>query len=777
MISKGQKREACKKVKLFGAVLFAVMIASTQVFSGTFDGLWVGTATINGVSHVNKSVPDLSFDAGLTGFKETQTLVARSNTQWSINSSDQFSDRQWTTGEDTSSNWLTQQEAPFYAYKTGTAVADNQQIVSYMRKAFNVGDTSNYANLTLRVWAQGGVDLYLNQINFIKENLTDSGYNSPANTESDSIAVYEINIPLSQLYSNAANTLAVAVHEDAQKNGIYFAMELIAQTKTHTSIDLVSKTSSGWNYSAAQTDPGINWMNELFDASAWISNSILPCYLNRGGTQLNSIQTTYFRHQFQVEDISLITGLQLKSWRDDGIVVYLNGILVFKNNMPYGEIAADTAAIYETMPHRLTQTSLPVDALKTGDNIIGVEIHSSGSDDGELYFDLEMTAGIEESLIAPKAYGWKFFPTTTTQTPYGPPDDDYMARDWKTAQYNDISWGEGQAKLGFGDGDENTEIGYNQEVWPATIYFRHTFRPSITGLDALRLLLLRDDGAVVYLNGTEIFRSNLPAGIIENETPPIKAIGPSSEGKYLVQEIDLHRQEYASLIISGDNVVAVDIHQHSSETGNTQESNTAVTPTSATFDMRVILHNDGDDNVKLLKEVYQMYKQENSNRIPVLLSSDHLIPDFQGPGLRISSIGTDFEGSSIDCTGTFSLTDVLGCSISIAENHPTNPFLHRYHPDHDNWDARYEKKYPDNKDQGAPEESFAITRTITFTFEEKYPPGCEGTSCRQFAPPGWGYSKTGGTYKEVVKGLHKDDITVTGSFELDRVSVIDRLDQ
>jgi len=776
MIFKELKRNTCKKIILLNVVLFLLLVYPALVISGDFDGLWVGTAMIGGVSHVNQSVPDLSFDLGLTGFKQTQTLISRGNAQWISNNMDSFTDTTWTTGEDTSTHWAVQQAAQYYAYKTGTPIVDNQQVVNYMRKRFMVPDLSNYAGLTLRVWAQGGVDLYLNQTNLIRENLADSEYNSSAMSESDRIMEYEIEIPLSALYPNALNTLAVAVHEDAQKSGVYLGMELMGHTQTSTNIVLVSKTSLDWHYYIGGADPGLNWMNEIFDHSAWTSDGGLPFYLNRTGTQLNSTNTTYFKNRFQVDDISLITGLYLKVWRDDGIVVYLNGTQIYKNNMPYGHILADTTALYEIMPNLLSQISLPVDALNEGLNIIAVEIHSSGSEDNELYFDLEMTAGIEETLISPRANGWKFFPTTTTQAPYEAPEQDYLDRRWNMIRFNDIAWAQGQAKIGFGDGDEKTTLGYNQDVWPSTIYFRHKFKPSVKGFDALRLQLLRDDGAVVYLNGTEILRSNFTAGLIEYNTPPIQAVGPSREGKYVVQEIDLSLQAFASLMVTGDNVIAVEVHQHPSETGNTQESNTAVSPTPATFDMRILLHNNAQGKVSLLKEVYQMYKQENSKKIPVLLSSDLLIPDFQDPGWRLSSIGTDFTGSSIVCTGELSATGVLGCTIKISENHPTNPFLHRYHPDHDNWDSRYEKKYPENKDQGAPEESFEITRTITFTFEDKYPPGCEGSGCRQFPPPAWGYSKIGGTVQEVINGLHKDDITVTGSFQLDRTSVIDRLE-
>ena len=52
-----------------------------------------------------------------------------------------------------------------------------------------------------------------------------------------------------------------------------------------------------------------------------------------------------------------------------------------------------------------------------------------------------------------------------------------------------------------------------------TTYFRRTFTVSDpASIAALTLHLVRDDGAVVYLNGTEIARSNMPTGTITSAT-------------------------------------------------------------------------------------------------------------------------------------------------------------------------------------------------------------------------------------------------------------------
>jgi len=93
---------------------------------------------------------------------------------------------------------------------------------------------------------------------------------------------------------------------------------------------------------------------------------------------------------------------------------------------------------------------------------------------------------------------------------------------WTANDFNDASWASGAAQLGYGDNDETTNISPGGTIYPRT-QFRRTF--SIADPAAVRSLtcrLIRDDAAIVYLNGTEAFRHNfngttaLSAGTDEN---------------------------------------------------------------------------------------------------------------------------------------------------------------------------------------------------------------------------------------------------------------------
>ena len=129
---------------------------------------------------------------------------------------------------------------------------------------------------------------------------------------------------------------------------------------------------------------------------------------------------------------------------------------------------------------------------------------------------------------------------------------------WRATGFSDQSWASGPAQLGYGDGDEATVVGYGPSSTSRyiTTYFRHSFSvadPSAFGSLALRVL--RDDGAVVYLNGTEVFRTNMPSTAIGYTTLASSAIGSSAETTF-------HSATVASSLLSaGTNVIAVEIHQ------------------------------------------------------------------------------------------------------------------------------------------------------------------------------------------------------------------------
>lgn len=122
---------------------------------------------------------------------------------------------------------------------------------------------------------------------------------------------------------------------------------------------------------------------------------------------------------------------------------------------------------------------------------------------------------------------------------------------WMDPAFDDGSWSDGTAELGFGEGDEGTELNNHGGY---TYYARFTFEiGDVSDLVAGYLDLIYDDGAVVYLNGTEVDRFDMPVGPITHTTGASAPTGPEIEltGEYVDP----------ALLVDGENVLAISVHQ------------------------------------------------------------------------------------------------------------------------------------------------------------------------------------------------------------------------
>lgn len=127
---------------------------------------------------------------------------------------------------------------------------------------------------------------------------------------------------------------------------------------------------------------------------------------------------------------------------------------------------------------------------------------------------------------------------------------------WRALDFADGAWGSGPAQLGYGENDQATSVPNGGQP---TAYFRQRFNVANPGdFTSLSLWMLRDDGGVVFLNGSEIFRSpNLPAppAIITYDTFTL----PNQNGENTIDTATLG----AGPLQGGTNILAVEIHQQS----------------------------------------------------------------------------------------------------------------------------------------------------------------------------------------------------------------------
>jgi hypothetical protein len=129
---------------------------------------------------------------------------------------------------------------------------------------------------------------------------------------------------------------------------------------------------------------------------------------------------------------------------------------------------------------------------------------------------------------------------------------------WYRPDFDDRSWKEGPAQLGYGDADVSTVINYGPDSRNKyiTYYFRRSFLvTNLADLAGVTLGVLRDDGAVVYLNGKEIFRSNMPGGAVNYRTLASSAVSGADESAFFETEVN------PAWFIAGTNLLAVEVHQ------------------------------------------------------------------------------------------------------------------------------------------------------------------------------------------------------------------------
>lgn len=152
----------------------------------------------------------------------------------------------------------------------------------------------------------------------------------------------------------------------------------------------------------------------------------------------------------------------------------------------------------------------------------------------------------QATLISPGA-NWKYLDNGTDQ-----------GTAWRQTGFVDASWSNGSSELGYGDGDEVTVVSYGPSS--SNKYVTTYFRKTISVIDPsaytyLQLGLVCDDGCVVYVNGYEVYRQDMPSGTISYNTLASSTVAWPFEG-------DWNSSTFSPLVLNpGNNVIAVEVHQ------------------------------------------------------------------------------------------------------------------------------------------------------------------------------------------------------------------------
>ncbi|HJW28561.1 MAG TPA: fibronectin type III domain-containing protein, partial [Saprospiraceae bacterium] len=159
-----------------------------------------------------------------------------------------------------------------------------------------------------------------------------------------------------------------------------------------------------------------------------------------------------------------------------------------------------------------------------------------------------LTARFGLAQLVPYGATWKYYDLAMS-----PPNQGSTT--WIQNAFNDASWASGPSELGYGDGDEATVISSST----LTAYYRYTFNvDDPADYSNLNLQLTYDDGSVIYLNGVEIWRVNMPSGPITYNT---FASSTSSDNAQATTTV-------ANTLVAGTNLLAVENHQRSANSSD-----------------------------------------------------------------------------------------------------------------------------------------------------------------------------------------------------------------
>jgi hypothetical protein len=200
-------------------------------------------------------------------------------------------------------------------------------------------------------------------------------------------------------------------------------------------------------------------------------------------------------------------------------------------------------------------------------------------------------------------------------------------------------------------------------------------------------------------------------------------------------------------------------------------------PVYEPYTFRLILHVDAAGTPRLLQRALLAYRRDEAeadltsslatNGIMAIMTEEaeakaYVVTHPDARIVRVSSTCFPLM-DPLALSGDFGSSNVLSGLVTIPYNDPVNPFVHRYHPQHDN--LRYDNGVATNLQEGV--EAYTVTRDIRLQFSLLDP--ARGAANRH-----WGVRETGGVFEETVAGLNKT-IRIRGTFKIERVSRVSEL--
>lgn len=203
---------------------------------------------------------------------------------------------------------------------------------------------------------------------------------------------------------------------------------------------LVPLGSTGWSYYRGASAPASDWRD---GDNAWRTGTAPLGFGIGTGTLATRIPNdfttkplaTYFTRSFDLAAVPA-DGVTLKTWADDGVIVYVNGGEALRRNLPasgaigFGSYA--TAAPQSTTARATPVTvTIPASKLHVGENVIAAQVQANWRNSPNITFDAELQAPSAQLTPGPSPA------PTPNPTPEPPATDSGEVSGWGAPAWRD----------------------------------------------------------------------------------------------------------------------------------------------------------------------------------------------------------------------------------------------------------------------------------------------------------------------------------------------------
>jgi predicted MPP superfamily phosphohydrolase len=302
-----------------------------------------------------------------------------------------------------------------------TATPPTPYTTMYFRKTLNIPSLSSYFSFKLRTQFDDAIVVWINGVEAYRSNIiaspTFATFSDGTNTTYDNGNFIFSKDLAKSLFVAGNNIIAVEIHQvNSTSTDLFFDMELTGVTTPSSDVVIFpfginnNNAATTWSYKGGGTNlDGVAWKALAYAEPAWTSGNaalgfganppvrstaiLLDGSGNAGGTASLKHPTMYFRKVVNIVDPTVFAGFKIATKFDDAIIVYINGVEAYRNNITaspamFADLA--TVAIANNGADTL-YTTVPPSMFVAGNNIIAVEIHQINTTSSDLFFDMELT--------------------------------------------------------------------------------------------------------------------------------------------------------------------------------------------------------------------------------------------------------------------------------------------------------------------------------------------------------------------------------------------------